>query len=67
MLLGGSGEDLGRVLGGFGKGLRKVWTRIKQFRINVSSMQGGGRCLRQAVSIFAWCSLSSNLFHQRQK
>ena len=44
-------KDLGRVLGGFGKSLRKVWARIKQFRNNVSSMQGGGRCLREAVSI----------------
>ena len=49
--------DLGSILEGFGKGfgkgLGKVWgkvqARLKRFKINVSSMQGGGRCFRDAV------------------
>ena len=53
-----SGIDLGSILARFGedfdrfgKGLGKVWARLQQYRINVSSMQGGGRCLREAVSM----------------
>ena len=62
--LGGIWEDLGRleeILGKFGEAFARIWDfklrnppkrkRMERFRIkfDVSSMQGGGRCLREAA------------------